>query len=446
VPTQTPRIAFWGNFGTGNWGNECTLQALVHNTRRVAPGAVLSCFCYRPSDTLERHGLPSFPITDLRARAGRARSRRPPTPLRVVRRLADEARSWRETFGLAQTCDVIVMAGTGMLTDNGEGAMGMPYEMFKWSIIAKVRGRKVLFTSVGVEPIDHPLSKFFIATALRLADYRSYRDGQSRDRLRRIGFHIGKDPVYPDLAFSLPDTMAAPKRSSTERLRIEGNTIAVGLFDHRGRGLGGPSDALSYKAYLEKIASFVMWLLEHDHRVRIIIGDLTYDEPVLEDLRVLLTSRGVAKYAGQFNDEPARSVEDVIDHLAAVDFVVASRFHNVLLALMLGKPVVSISYNEKNDALLTQMGLGGYCRPIETFDVDWLIDRVLDIQANGERLKPGILERAAQFRGDLEEQYRLLFGPRFMGSAPKWGSKARAPRPPTASGGDAATSDAPSGG
>jgi polysaccharide pyruvyl transferase WcaK-like protein len=393
----------------GNWGNECTLQAIAHNTRQVLPHAKLSCFCYGPDDTLKRHGLPSFAITGLRVHAGGAQRERPTAPLRVVRRLSDEVRMWRETFGLVRRADVIVMSGTGMLTDVGEGAMGMPYEMFKWSIAAKATGRKVMFVSVGVEPIENPLAKFFIRTALRLADYRSYRDGQSKDRLEEIGFAAGGDPLYPDLAFSLPESMVAD-RTPAEGRQNRKPTIGVGVFDHRGRGLGGSSDAAAYREYLEKMASFVMWLLERDHPVRVVIGDLTYDGPVLEDLRVLLASRGIAKYADRFHDEAARSVEDVMDQLAALDLLVASRFHNVLLALMLGKPVVSVSYNEKNDALLNQVGLGEYCRSIETFDVDWLIDRVTDLQARAAPLKPRIAQKVAQFRGQLDKQYRVLFG------------------------------------
>ena len=42
-----------------------------------------------------------------------------------------------------------------------------------------------------------------------------------------------------------------------------------------------------------------------------------------------------------------------MQQIAEVEVVVASRFHNVLLALLLGKPVVSIAYNQKNDALMT---------------------------------------------------------------------------------------------
>ena len=409
MPTRPLRIAFWGNFGTGNWGNECTLQAILHNTRKQLPNAELSCFCFRPDDTAKRHGLPSFPITDLRLRAGGAPSAISPAPLRIARRLADEARIWRHTFELARSADVIVMAGTGMLTDSGEGAMGMPYDMFKLSIAAKASGRKVMFASVGVEGIKDSRAKFFITTALRLADYRSYRDRQSKDRLEKLGFAADEDPVCPDSAFSLPETMAT-ERSAETRPEARKPTVGVGLFDHRGRGLGGPSDAAAYREYLEKIATFVMWLLERDYPVRVVIGDLTYDEPVLEDLRLVLASRGIAKYAGsRFHDEAARSVDQVMDQLAGLDLLVASRFHNVLLALMLGKPVVSVSYNEKNDALMSQMGLAEYCRPIETFDIAWLVERFTDIQANAARLKPGIVAKAAQFRSDLARQYEVLF-------------------------------------
>jgi polysaccharide pyruvyl transferase WcaK-like protein len=101
-----------------------------------------------------------------------------------------------------------------------------------------------------------------------------------------------------------------------------------------------------------------------------------------------------------------------MDQLASLDFLIASRFHNVLLALMLGKPVVSVSYNEKNDALMGLMGMGEYCRSIEAFEVDWLMDRVDDVERNGARLRPRIVEKAAQFRDELDKQYAVLFGER----------------------------------
>jgi polysaccharide pyruvyl transferase WcaK-like protein len=402
---KPPRIAFWGNFGTGNWGNECTLQAIVHNAREWMPDAELLCVCSEPTDTEKRHGLRSFPISYVRRQVGGlGGAKRLPLPARLLRRVWNETIEWAKTVQITRGLDAVVMTGTGMLTDDSEGAFGLPYDLFKWALAAKASGTRVLFASVGVEPIDSSIARFFIVNALRLADYRSYRDGQSRDRLAKAGFTSEDDHVYPDLAFSLPRARggdgpaagAAPK-------------IAVGVYNYVGRGQHDAAGATRYRDYLEKLASFVMWLLERDYGVRVIIGDLTYDEAVVFDLREVLRAKGVSRYGDRFVDQPAASVDEVMRQIGEVEVVVASRFHNVLLALLLGKPVVSIAYNEKNDALMGQMGLAAYCQSIDALDLDRLIEQFSDIRANAETLRAAITRKAAAYRGELDEQYRAVF-------------------------------------
>jgi polysaccharide pyruvyl transferase WcaK-like protein len=402
------RVAFWGNFGTGNWGNECTLQAIVHNTRRLLPDAELSCFCYRPEDTRWRHGLPSFPINDRRLRADGGSVEPSPEGLKQLLRVSNELGSFRDAVDLVRRADLVLMAGTGMLTDSGEGPMGMPFDMFRWSLAARACGSRVGFASVGVEPIEHPVAKFFITTSLRLAAYRSYRDERSRRRLEEVGFPAASDPVLPDLAFSLPESMGVERRSAA-RLRTIRPAVGVGLYDYKGRGLSSAGDYAAYRAYLEKIAAFVLRLLDRGHPVRILIGDVTYDVPVLEDLRAMLASRGIARYAGSFEDAPARSVDEVLDQLAELDVVIASRFHNVLLSLFLGKPVISISYNEKNDALMGGMGLAEYCRSIGDFELPWLESALDRAMSDAPSIEARVGEMAAVYRAALDEQYGVLF-------------------------------------
>ena len=401
-PPPPRRIGFWGNFGSGNWGNECTLQAIVHNVRKRLPAAEMICICTDPVSTSERHGLSSLAIRKRRQNGAGSGG-----IVGFVGRSGAELREWSTTFGLVGDIDTLVMTGTGMLTDTGEGPFGLPYDMFIWSTAAKARGGRVLVTNVGVEAIVHPLTKFFIGAAMRMADYRSYRDGQSREVLRRAGFFDASDFVYPDLAFSLPEATVL-RKPLPARPRT---TIAVGVYDFRGRGQASAADLAAYRDYVAKLGRFVLWLLQQGFAVRIIIGDLTYDKPVLHDLRRYLEKNGIAKYREQVQDSPAQSVEDVMDQIAAVDTVVASRFHNVLLGLLLGKPVVSISYNEKNDALMTSMGLGAYCQVIERFTVDHLIEQFGALQAKADDHRKSIAAHAKSYRASLEHQYDLLFGP-----------------------------------
>jgi len=59
-------------------------------------------------------------------------------------------------------------------------------------------GRTVLVgVSVGAGPIVHPISRWFLASAARMACYRSYRDAASSDYMRTIGMSAQNDPVSP---------------------------------------------------------------------------------------------------------------------------------------------------------------------------------------------------------------------------------------------------------
>ena len=87
-------------------------------------------------------------------------------------------------------------------------------------------------------------------------------------------------------------------------------------------------------------------------------------------------------------DEPICSVEDLLSQIAATDIVVATRFHNVLLALLCDKPVISISFHHKCDSLMSAMGLSEYCLDINDLKADQLIEKFCDLENNADRIKP----------------------------------------------------------
>jgi polysaccharide pyruvyl transferase WcaK-like protein len=49
------KVGFWGNFGTHNLGNECTLNAMLDGARRHLTDAELVGVCSDPTDTEPRH-------------------------------------------------------------------------------------------------------------------------------------------------------------------------------------------------------------------------------------------------------------------------------------------------------------------------------------------------------------------------------------------------------
>jgi polysaccharide pyruvyl transferase WcaK-like protein len=99
----------------------------------------------------------------------------------------------------------------------------------------------------------------------------------------------------------------------------------------------------------------------------------------------------------------------LLPQIAAADIVVATRFHNVLLALVLNKPVVSISFHHKCASLMSEMGLAEYCHDINHMNTGRLIQQFQDVEKNAEKLKPVIRQRVEQSRKALDEQYNLIF-------------------------------------
>lgn len=77
---------------------------------------------------------------------------------------------------------------------------------------------------------------------------------------------------------------------------------------------------------------------------------------------------------------------------------------------MLNIPVVSISYDPKNDALLDSFGLSKYRQALTDLNVKKLIDQFIDLEVRADELTPTFSKKAAEYRGLLEEQYHSIFG------------------------------------
>jgi len=405
-------ITFLGNFGTHNLGNECTLQAILQNVRKYCPEAKVNCVCTDPDDTAARYSIPALPMS---YRFGRAsKSTPPPRPrsplIRLIRRLFIriplELLEWLKAFGSLASTTMLIMTGTGMLGDFGIGPFELHYEIVKWSIVAKLRRSKVLFVSVGAGPLGHPISRWLVKLALSLADYRSYRDTFSKQYLAGIGFDTSRDRVYPDLAFSFlrAEMPLAPRQPGQPRI------IGLGLMEYYGNQSSPEQGQHIYQDYIQALTAFAEWLLARGYSVRLLIGDLTYDKRVCGDVFRILEENGVTFEAGRIISEPVASVQDLWAQLAQTDMVVATRFHNILLALMLDKPVLALSYHVKIRSLMASVGLSEYCQDIATLDATRLRKQFNALEENAELLRSSLHQKNEECRRALDEQYRHMFG------------------------------------
>ena len=155
------------------------------------------------------------------------------------------------------------------------------------------------------------------------------------------------------------------------------------------------------------MAGFVYWLLERGHPVRLLMGEIADDRAVQDVLRlVALAKPDLAE--GWLLAEPAASLRDVMQQIAETDLVVATRFHNVVCALKLGRPTVSLGYARKNDVLLAEMGLGAFCQHVEAIDLDLLKTQFGSLLAGLDTYRQQIRQTVSTYRDQLERQAEVL--------------------------------------
>ena len=397
------KFFFYGHFGSDNIGNESTLDAILYHLRRFYPDAQFACICSGPEILTARENIEAVPISGVVVNPWNHCG--PTTRLlrKVFIGIPSEMYRWVLAFKTLKGTDALIVPGTGLLTDAYGLQRWGPYNLFKWVLIAKLRGSKVAFVSVGAGPLYGALGRCLVRTALSLADFRSYRDEASLECVKAVGLRANGDRVYPDLVFSLPGALV-PQGETVKRTR---RVIGLGLMEYTGRySVENPSSA-AYPAYLQTLAVFVTWLLDNEYDVRLLSGDRG-DKPVRRDFMELIAARLQPGNQQRIIDEPLHLATELLSQLAATDIVVATRFHNVLFALLLCKPVISISFHPKCISLMRQMGLAEYCHDINSLTAERLVEQIRHLSTNGDEVTRKIAERVELMRNLLEEQYEVI--------------------------------------
>jgi polysaccharide pyruvyl transferase WcaK-like protein len=245
-----------------------------------------------------------------------------------------------------------------------------------------------------------------------LAHYRSFRDEASREFIGGLGIDTRSDPVYPDLVFKLPLGPAADRKA---RQPI---AIGVGVMEYCGWEyvtVEQRTHSLIYHEYISKITLYIRSLLDQGYVVRLLIGELA-DLRAVEDIVGKLKERRFRPAAlapptveaGQLIAEPIRSLDDVITQIARTDIVVASRYHNVVCALRMARPTISIGYETKNDAVMTKLGLGGFCQRISDLDVTKLQSQTQELLRHISFYEQQTRQYLEQFLCQMAEREELV--------------------------------------
>ena len=106
--------------------------------------------------------------------------------------------------------------------------------------------------------------------------------------------------------------------------------------------------------------------------------------------------------------QQAISFTDVMAAMQQVDSVVAIRYHNIVCAVKLSKPTISISYSPKHDVLMADMGLAAFCQPVTALSATRLVEQLAELEKRSPELQATMRQRNAVKRQLLDEQFAEL--------------------------------------
>jgi len=435
---QLRRIAVLGNYGNLNLGDEATLSSVLQFVRRRCPGATVCALSEHPEETRARHGIEAAPsgadaggpapagdpVVPRRTPSpgaggmgGRLKARLKQVPLlfatlraivglpRLVRGLWRQLRFAARCFAFLRRVDLLVVAGGGQLSDHFEGVWGFPLQLFSWCLLARCAGAQVAVLNVGAGPIRGPGSRVLFRWTLKLARYRSYRDERSRRLIESIGVRDA-GPVGPDLVFGWDAPAAAPEEPAAD-----GRTIGLNVFPYKDWRYWPMYDPAAYAAYVEKIGDLALWLLGQGYRVRLFPTQLRADVRVIRDVLETLKPRLAAGDEDRLQVVPIHTVEDLAEEIRRTDMIVGTRFHAIVIAMLMGKPVLGLCNESKMTDLMSDMGQAAYALTLDSLDVSGAIARFVELEADRGRVVAELAGRVHRARQALEPQLEAVFGP-----------------------------------
>lgn len=397
--TAPPRVGLYGLLGSGNLGNDSSMEAMLRYLRTDHPDAILDAMCMGPETLRVRYGIQAIPMLWYAKHEHQA-SGLMDIALKILGKGVDAFR----TMAWVRRHDVVIIPGAGTQEATLQlRASGVPYAMFLACAAGKIFGTKVALVSVGANVMNQRITRWLFNCAARLAFYRSYRDVQSRDAMSKRGIDTAADQVYPDLVFSLPVPSDVP---------ADPRSVGVGVMAYYGSPDDRDRADEIYASYVANMKCFVRWLLDNGRKIRLFMGDACDDTVVQEILADLRTYQPELD-PGWVTAEPVSSYADLMRVIAPSSIVVASRYHNVICALKLSKPTISLGYSAKHIALMADAGLEEFCQYTDALDIDNLIEQFERLDRNAAHFQQAIAIRNAYNARRLDEQFtelsRLLF-------------------------------------
>jgi len=349
-----------GYYGLGNIGDEAILAGMITSLRKYVDDPHVSVITNNPEETRALHNVTPVQQSFKKGIPRFVRSAIFEGELATVRREI-------------ANCDVFILGGGSLLQDLRVYYLPALLSLVK---LAQRCGKKTVIYGIGAGPIDTYFGQRICRAVLNEADLVTVRDSMSKDVLEKCGVRNVIRTADPAFGINIPTQDIIDNYLKSMRLTNGEQYIATTAYNwlHDSDFFRNPAKGThDLQNRREIMANIFESIVNKYDQEMLFVPTVKIDGDgytVIKDLMRSSEKARVLDYDTHFNA--------VFAALSRSNVLIGMRLHSLILATLMGVPVVPISYCGKVKSYLDLIGMEDLYLDVEELGKEVFTAQLLD--------------------------------------------------------------------
>ena len=353
-------VLITGYYGLGNIGDEAILAGMITSLGKYIEDLHISVITNNPEETRTLHNVKTVQQSFKKGTPHFVRSAIFEGEFAAVRREI-------------KNCDIFILGGGSLLQD-----LRIYYLPVLLSLVrlAQRYGKKTVVYGIGAGPIDTYFGRKLCRTVLNKTDLVTVRDSMSKEVLEKCGVRDVVRTADPAFGIEIPDSAVLGTYLASLNINNGDRYIATTAYNwlhDSDLSRNAVEEAQDLRNRRESLAGLFDSIIGERNQKMLFVPTVKVDHEGYMIIRDLMSTSGKAKvleYNPHFNA--------VFAALSGADILAGMRLHSLILATMVGVPIVPISYCGKVKSYLELAGLEDLYLDIEGLGTETFAGRFLE--------------------------------------------------------------------
>ncbi|WP_026897752.1 polysaccharide pyruvyl transferase family protein [Daejeonella oryzae] len=283
-----------------------------------------------------------------------------------------------------------------VLIGGGNLLMGLdlvfPIQIFIYTVLSRLLGKKVQIIFVGYGPFNNKLSKALIDRSIKLSHKVIFRDSLTFKQSKEFNnSEIICDPVLFLSDLKLKDTIEVKPTYD----------IGISVLAYLDPKIFPEGSEHNYQLFINNFVDFVNQL-SINKSVLLFTTDEKADGSTLATIYSKIDQSNV-------DFRLPKTINELIEVTQSCRLITSTRMHSAIFSLSYNVPVVALSWQKKVSALIQDLGLATYLFDINEINSEQVITTIRELlnneHANKEYLK--ILQQSKCLKKDTYDKFFL---------------------------------------